>query len=71
MSEIKARKLVIKRHPALKGRLLLCDEETGQPLEGQTSIVIESHAEDVAKVVVTFDAFSSHGIRFEDNPRKK
>lgn len=71
MSKSNARLLVIKRHGFPNGRLVICDEETGQPLEGQTSVVMESHSEDPPKVVVTFDAFSPFGVRFEDSPRQK
>ncbi len=69
MSEVKARRLVIKRHPHLKGRVILCDEETGHPLDGQTSVVLKSSGDDFAEVTVTFNAFGPYGVRFEDDPR--
>lgn len=48
----------------------MCDEETGQPLEGQTSLVVDSGEDGMPKVTVTFDAWGAYGIRFEDEPRK-
>lgn len=65
------RKLVVKRHSRLKSRLVLCDEQTGQPLEGQTSMLVESHEDITPKITVTFDAWGAHGVRFEDEPRSK
>lgn len=67
MSQDKLRKLVIKRH---RNSLAVFDEETNQILSGQVSVVMESHSIDPPKVTVTFDAWGSHGIRFEDEPRK-
>ena len=69
MSGIKTRDIVIRRHPRLKGRLILCDEETGQPLGGQTSLVVDSGEDGMPKVTVTFEAWGAHGVRFEDEPR--
>lgn len=71
MGNFKCRKLVIKRHPEIKHRLVICDEETGEPLDGQTNMVIESPAGDTPKVTVTFEAFGPFGIRFEDDERIK
>ena len=68
MSDIKARKLVIKR---LRHELAVFDEETNLPLSGQNSVVVESCAGEPPKVTITFDAWGSHGIRFEDDPRQE
>jgi len=69
MSE--SRMLVLKRHPKAKGHLVLCDEETGLPLAGQSLVQLNSSAHGgPATVTVTFDAFGGHGIRLaEDEPR--
>ncbi|OCY53733.1 hypothetical protein [Acinetobacter pittii] len=71
MSESKVRHLVLKRHPKAKGHFVVCDEETGLPLAGQTLVQLNSSAYGgTATVTVTFDAFGSHGIRLaEDEPR--
>ncbi|MCH4243746.1 hypothetical protein [Acinetobacter gerneri] len=70
MTDIKARKLVIGR--LQRGdRLVLCDEETGQPLEGQTDLKINSPGDGCPTVTVTFDAWGAHGVRFEDEPRQE
>lgn len=66
MSDIKTRKLVIKR---IKHNLAIFDEETNQPLSGQNSVVVESNSGEPPKVTVTFDAWGPHGVRFEDEPR--
>ncbi|WP_353172420.1 hypothetical protein [Acinetobacter rudis] len=71
MTDIKSRALVIKCHPKFKHQLILCDEQTGQPLNGQTSVVLESHSSKPPKVTVTFDAWGAHGVRFEDEPRQE
>jgi len=71
MTDIKTRSLVAKRHPKFKHELILCDEQTGQPLNGQTSVVLESYSGEPPKVTVTFDAWGAHGIRFEDEPRSE
>lgn len=54
MSDIKARKLVIKR---LRHELAVFDEETNLPLSGQNSVVVESCAGEPPKVTITFDAW--------------
>lgn len=68
MSDIKTRMLVIRRRGS---RLVWCDEETGQPLSGQSSVVVESLPGEPPTVTITFDAWGSHGIRFEDDPRQE
>lgn len=68
MSEVKARPLVVKR----TGRqLAIHDELTGELLQGQTSVILESHSGGPPKVTVTFDAWGAHGVRFEDEPRSE
>ncbi|MCG7221984.1 hypothetical protein [Acinetobacter sp. AG3] len=64
------RMLVVKRHPKFKHKLTLCDEETGQPLSGLIDIKIESSADAPAKLIATFEAWGSTGIRFEDDFRQ-
>ena len=71
MTEVITRNLVIKRHPKFKYQLVLCDEETGQPLSGQIDLKIESSGDDRAKITVIFDAWGAHGVRFEDEPRSE
>lgn len=66
MSDIKTRMLVIRRRGS---RLVLCDEETGQPLEGQASVVLESSNERPPRITVTFEAWGAAGVRFEDDER--
>ncbi|WP_273798874.1 hypothetical protein [Acinetobacter schindleri] len=68
MSDIKTRMLVIRR---CGSRPVLCDEETGQPLEGQTSVVLESSNEHPPRITVTFEAWGAAGVRFEDDPRQE
>ncbi|ENU39298.1 hypothetical protein [Acinetobacter johnsonii] len=68
MSDNKARLLVIKR---IRHNLAVFDEETNQPLSGQSSVVVESRDGEPPKVTITFDAWGSHGIRFEDDPRQE
>ena len=68
MSDIKTRKLVIKR---IRHNLTVFDEETNQPLSGQNSVVVESRNGEPPKVTIMFDAWESHGIRFEDDPRQE
>lgn len=65
---IKARKLVIGR--ANTGRLVICDEETGQPLGGQSGLVIEDSADGWPKVTVTFAMTGSEGVVFMGEDRK-
>ena len=71
MSETVVRPLVVKRHPKFKHRLILCDEQTGQPLSGQTDLRVESSGGNPTKVTVTFEAWGAHGVRFEDEPRSE
>jgi len=66
MTKVKTRPLVVKR---IGNGLALHDEQTGELLQGQTSVVLESHSGMPPKVTVTFDAWGAHGIRFEDEPR--
>lgn len=68
MTDIKARPLVVKR---LGSQLALHDEQTGELLQGQTSVVLESYSGEPPKITVTFDAWGAHGIRFEDEPRQE
>ncbi|HCA5295131.1 hypothetical protein EA709_14885 [Acinetobacter baumannii] len=69
MSE--SRHLVLKRHPTLKGYLVICDEETGQPLAGQRAVQMNSDAlNGPATITVTFEAYGAHGVRLvSDAPR--
>ncbi|HEO1793697.1 TPA: hypothetical protein VAM27_002620 [Acinetobacter baumannii] len=69
MSE--SRHLVLKRHPTLKGYLVICDEETGLPLAGQRAVQMNSNASDgPATITVTFEAYGVNGIRLvSDEPR--
>ena len=70
MSEISTRKLVIGL--AQPGdRLVLCDKETGQPLEGQTDLKINSPSDGRPTVIVTFDVWGAHGIRFMGEAEKE
>jgi len=73
MSESKVRQLMIKRHPRLRGCLLICDEETGLPLAGQREVNINSSILDgKAMVTVTFEAFGGEGVRLSgDEPREE
>lgn len=68
-ASIQTRTLVIQRHPRSKGRLILCDEKTGQPLDGQTSLVVESGEDGMAKVTVTFEAGGAYGVLLGCDPR--
>lgn len=70
-AEDAVRNLVIKRHPRVKAYLVLCDEETGQPLSGQIDLKVESSGGNPTKVTVTFEAWGAHGVRFEDEPRSE
>lgn len=70
MSDIDSRKLVVKRHPKAKHLLILCDEETGLPLSGQTSLTLENNEGEAARLIVIFEAFGQNGVRFEDDPRQ-
>ena len=70
MSEISTRKLVIGL--AQPGdRLVLCDKEAGQPLEGQTDLKINSPSDGRPTVIVTFDVWGAHGIRFMGEAEKE
>jgi len=66
-----SRHLVLKRHPTLKGYLVVCDEETGLPLAGQRAVQMNSNASDgPATITVTFEAYGVNGIRLvSDEPR--
>lgn len=68
--EVKVRNLVVKRDTKRKHLFLLCDEETGYPLAGQVALKLENHNDSTPKLTVTFEAFGTDGIRFEDEPRK-
>lgn len=70
MSEIKARKLAIGRSNPT-GRLILCDEQTGQPLEGQTDLKINSPGDGFPTITVTFDVWGTHGVRFMGEAEEK
>ncbi|WP_202744426.1 hypothetical protein [Acinetobacter pittii] len=62
MSE--SRYLVLKRHPTLKGYLVICDEETGLPLAGQRAVQLNSDAlNGPATITVTFEAYGAYGVR--------
>lgn len=61
MTDIKTRPLVVKR---LGSQLALHDEETSQPLEGQTDLKINSPSDGFPTVTVTFDVWGAHGVRF-------
>jgi len=64
MSESKVRHLVLKRHPILKGFLVVCDEETGMPLAGQRAVQLNSDAlNGPATITVTFEAYGAYGVR--------
>lgn len=70
MTDIKTRKLVIGR-VRHGGRLVLCDEETGQYLEGQIDLKLESPESGCPKVTVTFDMWGIHGVRFMGEPESE
>jgi len=69
MSE--SRHLVLKRHPTLKGFLVVCDEETGLPLAGQREVqMISNDQGGPALITVTFEAYGGNGVRLVgDKPR--
>ncbi|ENU08648.1 hypothetical protein [Acinetobacter calcoaceticus] len=69
MSE--SRHLVLKRHPTLKGYLVICDEETGLPLAGQRAVqMISNDQGGPALITVTFEAYGGNGVRLVgDEPR--
>lgn len=71
MSE--SRHLVLKRHPKLKGYLVICDEESGLPLAGQTEVrMISNDQGGPALITVTFEAYGGNGVRLVgDEPREK
>jgi len=73
MSESKVKHLVLKRHPTLKGYLIICDEESGLPLAGQNAVQMNSNANDgPATITVTFEAYGRNGVRLvSDEPRAK
>lgn len=67
-----SRHLVLKRHPTAKGYLILCDEETGQPLAGQKAVQMNCNdgLDGTATITVTFEAFGCDGVRLVgDEPR--
>lgn len=73
MSESKLRYLALKRVSAKSAHLTLCDEETGIPLAGLTSVKMNC---DVfggpATITATFDVGGSQGIRLVgDEPRQE
>ncbi|MGN5723680.1 hypothetical protein ACNQO9_00340 [Acinetobacter calcoaceticus] len=72
MSESRVRHLVLKRHPTLKGFLVVCDEETGMPLAGQKAVHMNSDAQDGPTTIsVTFEAYGKNGVRLVgDEPRE-
>ncbi|MCU4634876.1 MULTISPECIES: hypothetical protein [Acinetobacter] len=62
MSEL--RHLVLKRHPTLRGYLVICDEETGLPLAGQVSVQMNSNDQGrPALITVTFESWGGDGVR--------
>lgn len=71
MSESNVKHLVLKRHPTLKGYLIICDEESGLPLAGQKAVKMNSNASDgPATITVTFEAYGVNGVRLvSDEPR--
>jgi hypothetical protein len=72
MSESRVRHLVLKRHPTLKGFLVVCDEETGMPLAGQKAVQMNSDAQDGPTTIsVTFEAYGKNRVRLVgDEPRE-
>ncbi|ANC38188.1 hypothetical protein ACPD9D_09475 [Acinetobacter baumannii] len=73
MSESKVRHLVLKRVSDKSSHLALCDEETGIPLAGLTSVKMNcSIFEGPATITATFDVGGPQGIRLVgDEPRQK
>ncbi|EMM8887394.1 hypothetical protein ACVYBP_04885 [Acinetobacter baumannii] len=67
-----SRHLVLKRHPTLKGYLVICDEKTGLPLAGQREVqMISNDQGGPALITVTFEAYGGNGVRLEgDEPRE-
>lgn len=65
------RHLVLKRHPTLKGYLVVCDEETELPLAGQREVqMISNDQGGPALITVTFEAYGGNGVRLVgDEPR--
>lgn len=61
------RPLVLKRHPNLKGHLVLCDEETGHILGGLVGVSLISDVNTPATITATFEAFGQCGVRIEDD----
>ncbi|MEZ6840931.1 hypothetical protein ABVN80_08140 [Acinetobacter baumannii] len=55
----------------MKGYLVICDEETGQPLAGQKAVQMNSDAlNGPATITVTFEAYGAHGVRLlTDEPQ--
>lgn len=48
------RPLVLKRHPNLKGHLVLCDEETGHILGGLVGVSLICDVNTPATITATF-----------------
>jgi len=73
MSESKVRYLVLKRISAKSSHLALCDEETGIPLAGLTSVKMNCNVfEGPATITATFDIGGAQGIRLiGDEPREE
>lgn len=73
MGESKVRHLVLKRVSARSSHLVLCDEETGIPLAGLTSVKMNCNVFDgPATITATFDVSGPQGIRLVgDEPREE
>ncbi|MBO1280951.1 hypothetical protein [Acinetobacter nosocomialis] len=73
MNESNFRPVVLKRHPSLKGYLVLCDEETGLPLGGQIAVEMKNCVGDGAAMIhATFGVVGDDGVRLAgDEPRNK
>lgn len=73
MGESKVRHLVLKRVSARSSHLVLCDEETGIPLAGLTSVKMNCNVFDgPATITATFDVSGPQGIRLVgDEPREQ
>ncbi|MFG4627150.1 hypothetical protein ACFZ9N_19605 [Acinetobacter baumannii] len=73
MSESKVRYLVLKRVSDRSSHLALCDEVTGIPLAGLTSVKMNCGVfEGPATITATFDVGGPQGIRLVgDEPRSE
>lgn len=71
MSELQVRPLVLRRHPNLKGCLVLCDEETGALLGGLSEVKMNSSfLGGPATITATFQVIGPEGVRlFGDDAR--